>query len=63
MTIEDGVGETVAFALDGASYAIDPSAQHADEFRGVLNAFVSAARKADLASATKARSSSRFSSS
>ncbi len=60
--IEDGAGETVTFALDGVSYAIDLSAEHAEEFRGTLNTYVSAARKADLASTAKARSIPRSSS-
>jgi hypothetical protein len=57
--IEDGEGETVTFALDGVSYAIDLSTEHAGEFREVLNTYVSAARKADAASSSKTRSASR----
>jgi hypothetical protein len=59
--IEDGAGDTVTFALDGVSYAIDLSSQHADEFRAALNPYVSAARKADAAASSKTRSSSRAS--
>jgi hypothetical protein len=59
--IEEGAGETVTFSLDGVSYAIDLSTDHADEFRGVLNTYVSAARKADAVSASKSRSASRSS--
>jgi hypothetical protein len=62
-TIEDGEGESVRFALDGVSYAIDLSTAHADELRGLLSQYVSAARKADAASSTKPRSVSRSSSS
>ena len=60
--IEDGDGETVSFALDGVSYAIDLSTHHAEEFRDALNTYVSAARKAEAASLAKARSTSRSSS-
>ena len=60
--IEDGDGETVTFALDGVNYAIDLSTQHADELRSALNTYVSAARKADAVSSTKARTASRSSS-
>jgi hypothetical protein len=59
--IEEGAGETVTFALDGVSYAIDLTAEHADGMRSALNTYVSAARKTDLASNTKARTSTRSS--
>lgn len=49
--IEDGAGESVAFGVDGVSYAIDLSESHAGEFRALLEPYVSAARKADRASA------------
>lgn len=47
--IEDGAGESVAFGVDGAAYAIDPTDDHAAEFRALLEPYVSAARKADFA--------------
>lgn len=47
--IEDGAGESVAFGVDGVSYAIDLSEVHAGEFRALLEPYVSAARKADRA--------------
>ena len=56
--LEDGDGETVAFALDGVSYAIDLSTDHAVEFKSALASYVNAARKADLATASKSRSNS-----
>jgi hypothetical protein len=59
--IEEGDGETVTFSLDGVRYAIDLSTEHADEFRAVLNTYVSAARKADAVASTKARSTNRSS--
>ncbi len=59
--IEDGTGESVHFALDGVSYTIDLTADHADEFRSALNQYVAAARKADAAS-SKSRPTSRTSS-
>jgi hypothetical protein len=49
--IEDGAGESLAFGIDGASYAIDLTDEHAAEFRAVLAPYVKAARKADLATA------------
>jgi hypothetical protein len=39
--------ETVSFALDGAAYEIDLSADHANELRETLARFVGHARKAD----------------
>lgn len=39
--------ETVAFGLDGASYEIDLSGEHADALRDALAQYVGAARKAD----------------
>lgn len=57
--IEDGAGETVTFSLDGASYAIDLTTAHADEFRSAFSSYVSAARKADAATSTRSRSAAR----
>src|SRR5215218_1658353 len=37
--------ETVSFALDGAEYEIDLNEVHANELRGAMKRFVSAARK------------------
>lgn len=54
--IEEGAGETVTFALDGVSYAIDLSTEHAETFRDVVGKYASAARKADGVT-TKARGS------
>lgn len=54
--IEDGAGESVYFSLDGVSYAIDLTTDHAGEFRSALSPYVNAARKADAATATKSRS-------
>ncbi len=47
--IEDGSGESVRFALDGVSYTIDLTGEHAEEFRSALSPYVDAARKADVA--------------
>lgn len=60
--IEDGEGESVHFSLDGVSYTIDLSTEHADEFRSSLSQYVNAARKADAATSTKSRSTARSSS-
>lgn len=51
--IEAGEGETISFAVDGVSYAIDLSTTNAESFRSVLSSYVAAARKAD--GAAKAR--------
>jgi len=47
--LEDGHGETVAFALDGQSYEIDLSEENAGQLRGALGRYVSAARKVNSA--------------
>jgi hypothetical protein len=57
--IDDGSGESVRFALDGVSYTIDLTSEHADEFRGALTPYVNAARKADVAVRAKSSSASR----
>jgi hypothetical protein len=57
--IEDGAGESVRFALDGVSYTIDLTSEHAEEFRAALTPYVNAARKADVAVRAKASTSSR----
>jgi hypothetical protein len=44
----DGVSpadETIRFAIDGAAYEIDLTADHAEELRSYLNAYVGAARR------------------
>jgi hypothetical protein len=51
--IEDGAGESVAFGVDGASYAIDLTREHAAEFRALLEPYVTTARRADSATAPK----------
>ncbi len=56
--IEDGSGESVRFSLDGVSYTIDLTNEHADEFRSAISPYVNAARKADVAVRAKASSSS-----
>lgn len=54
--IEDGAGESVRFSLDGVSYTIDLTTDHAEEFRQALSPYVNAARKADVAVRAKASS-------
>lgn len=39
--------DTVEFALDGVSYAIDLSDEHVNELRSTLDPYVAAARRAD----------------
>ena len=43
--LEDGHGETVAFALDGQTYEIDLSADNTEQMRADLGRYVDAARK------------------
>jgi len=43
--IADGEGRTVALGLDGASYEIDLSNEHADELASLLEPYLNAARK------------------
>ena len=56
--IEEGAGETVTFAVDGVSYAIDLSTANADTFRAAVQRYVAAARTAE-SSPTKARTANR----
>lgn len=46
-TIEDGSGENVRFGLDGISYVIDLTADHAADLRAALAPYVGVARRAD----------------
>jgi hypothetical protein len=39
--------ETVTFAVDGTTYAFELCAEHLEEFRGTLDRYVGAARRAD----------------
>jgi Lsr2 len=39
-----GPATTIEFGLDGRSYAIDLSAEHAEQLRGVFGEFIAAAR-------------------
>lgn len=55
--IEDGSGESVRFSLDGVSYTIDLTTDHAEEFRSALSPYVNAARKADVAARAKSSTS------
>ena len=57
--IDDGSGESVRFALDGVSYTIDLTEEHAEEFRSALGPYVNAARKADVATKAKTASAPR----
>lgn len=43
--IETGGGQTVNFGLDGTTYEIDLTHEHADELRDALSRYVKAARK------------------
>ena len=51
--IEEGAGDSVFFAVDGVSYAIDLTSTHADELRSALAPYVSAGRKAESAARAK----------
>lgn len=41
----EGDGETVAYAIDGASYEIDLSAENVKAFRDAMAAYIAASRK------------------
>lgn len=41
----DGEGETIRFGLDGKTYEIDLSAEHAQQLRDAIAPFVDAARR------------------
>lgn len=56
--IEDGAGETVAFALDGKAYEVDLTVKNADAFRGLFQDYVAVARKTGRASKPKSTSKS-----
>ncbi|MBD8661515.1 Lsr2 family protein [Frigoribacterium sp. CFBP 8754] len=43
--LTDGVGKTVTFALEGATYEIDLSQAHVDELAEVLAPYMAAGRK------------------
>lgn len=43
--LDDGSGETVKFALDGNTYEIDLSDEHASELRATLETFVTGGRR------------------
>jgi hypothetical protein len=47
--------ETVRFGLDGVSYEIDLSSDHASELRSALDRFVSHARKTSTGRATRTK--------
>jgi len=56
--IAEGEGRTVAITLDGASYELDLSTEHADELDGLLQPYLDAARKVGRKSAGRPSSSS-----
>jgi len=51
--------ETVRFAVDGRSYEIDLSAEHAEGLRHSLGSFIAAARRAGAAPASTRRGTGR----
>ena len=57
--IEDGNGQIVSFGLDGTTYEIDLTNEHADELRAALARYVEAARKAGSDRPARARSTGR----
>jgi hypothetical protein len=57
--IENGDGQIVSFGLDGTTYEIDLTNEHADELRGALSRYMEAARKTGGDRPTPARSSGR----
>jgi|SRR3954449_4898022 len=57
--IQDGEGQTVKFGLDGTSYEIDLTNNHADELREVVSRYVQAARRVGTARPAASPSRSR----
>ncbi len=57
--IEDGDGQIVSFGLDGTTYEIDLTNEHADELRGALTRYVEAARKTGIDRPARARGTGR----
>jgi hypothetical protein len=55
--IDDGEGESVRFALDGANYMIDLSTSNAAGLRTALGRYVDAGRKAEAAGRGSSNSS------
>jgi hypothetical protein len=59
--IPDGKGETVSFALDGQTYAVDLTVKNADAFRGLFQDYIAVAakigRKSGSRSSTKGTTS------
>jgi hypothetical protein len=43
--LEEGEGDTITFAYQGAEYTIDLSQQHVDEFHDALAKYIAAAQK------------------
>jgi hypothetical protein len=61
--IEDGAGSTVSFAIDGTSYEIDLSDDHASAFRDALAPYLKAGRRVAAGARRSAPRSSGSSSS
>jgi hypothetical protein len=59
--LEEGQGDTVTFAYQGAEYTIDLSQEHVDEFHNALAKYIGAAQKVSgrraVSSTTPTRSS------
>jgi hypothetical protein len=60
--LQEGEGDTVTFAYQGAEYTIDLSQQHVDEFQDAMARYIAAAQKVSgrraNSSSTSARSAS-----
>jgi hypothetical protein len=57
--IPDGGGTTISFALDGTSYEIDLTTEHAEALRAALAAYIEAGRKTTATTAGSRRSPAR----
>ncbi|WP_314424237.1 Lsr2 family protein [uncultured Microbacterium sp.] len=57
--LEVGDGETVHFSLNGTSYEIDLSADHAEELRKAFEPYISAGRRAGSSSAARSAATTR----
>ncbi len=43
--LAEGEGETISFAIDGATYELDLSRKNGDKFRGLFQDFIAAGRR------------------
>src|ERR687889_210929 len=57
--LQEGEGDTITFAYQGAEYTIDLSQEHVDEFHDALAKYIAAAQKVSGRRAASSTSSTR----